>query len=98
MLQQALSILERGGEILTVGQPRPCRVCGVGFYEQLWSNARFRGVTHRVNFDEMREGEARDNVKPLTVHTYRCRNCGHVQLFHFAEQDPPQGWTIPNRS
>ncbi len=28
-----LSVLRRGGQMLREGVPRPCRICGVGFYQ-----------------------------------------------------------------
>ena len=63
-----LEILEQGGQLLQPEVPRPCLVCGNGFYSlqkegslQLWTRSNESG--------------------PVPVRLFSCNSCGHIQVF-----------------
>lgn len=63
-----LEVLEQGGQLMQAEVPRPCRVCGNGFYVaqkqgslQLWTQT--------------------NQPVPMAVRIFSCDSCGHVQIF-----------------
>lgn len=83
-VDKTLRIVQRGGEPLSnPNTPRPCRVCGFGQYEF---------VT-----DRDRERASEDfGLTPSGMNYYRifaCKECGHVQLFHFKGDSVPPAWS-----
>jgi hypothetical protein len=73
MVESALAVLERGGQLLRDGVPRPCRVCGQGFYQpqgegdiRLWTAAPAGAGNMTTNF---------------RVHPFVCDKCGHTEFF-----------------
>lgn len=75
-----VSLIERGGQLLQREVPRPCHVCGHGYYEPE-SFANNRGVVPV----QMRFWLGQDiNLKQVEVFT--CNACGHMALFRTRKQ------------
>jgi serine/threonine protein kinase len=84
-IEKVLQIIERGGQLLKKDVPRPCHVCGEGFYkpETVFSN----------NLPPVRESDPvglrfwpKISIGPiaattLNVYPFVCDHCGHVELF-----------------
>ncbi|SRR6266404_8071549 len=72
VVDEQLTMLERGGQLLTNDVPRPCRVCGKGQY-------------HRVDLDKNVAGNPVVNLSmagmPIEVSVFTCDVCRHVQFF-----------------
>jgi hypothetical protein len=72
ILDESLAVLGLGGQLLSDGVPRPCRVCGTGEYK-------------RESLPPGTLGESRVDLsmagKPIGVRMFVCDNCGHVELF-----------------
>jgi hypothetical protein len=72
-------MLERGGQLLHVGIPRPCRVCGHGHYR----NEGYASTVPRIPKEGpvgLRLWIAQDTAI-LPVFPFVCDTCGHVQFF-----------------
>lgn len=67
-----LAMLERGGQPLTDGVPRPCRVCGKGLYKKMVLDP---GVSGKPVVNLTLAG------KPLEMSIFSCDVCHHVQFF-----------------
>lgn len=84
-----LDMLERGGQLLHVGIPRPCRVCGHGHYQ----NSGYASTQPQIPKD----GPVGlriwiGNASPtLPVFPFVCDTCGHVQFFTHAAPRPGAG-------
>jgi len=75
-IDDALGIIVRGGQLLREGVPRPCRICGKGFYQPLPLRANPKDSVG-LRFWIIGTGDADTvPVRPLA-----CEYCGHVQLF-----------------
>jgi serine/threonine protein kinase len=72
MVGALLRMLERGGQLLRDDVPRPCRVCGVGFYQK--PNGARKYVAGALYEGDRQVGVLR--TEPLI-----CDRCGHVQTF-----------------
>jgi serine/threonine protein kinase len=73
-------ILEQGGQLLHVGIPRPCRVCGHGHYR----NDGFPATQPRVPTDAsvgLRLWVGGSEVASWPVYPFVCDSCGHVEFF-----------------
>ena len=76
-----IQMLERGGQDLHRGVPRPCRVCGVGYY-QSEGYAQTQPPIPKdsaVGLRLWRIGTSENSS--LHVHPFVCDRCGHVQFF-----------------
>jgi serine/threonine protein kinase len=75
LVDEQLNILERGGQALMDGAPRPCHICGKGQY-------------HKAELEKNVVGKPVVNLslagKPVEVSMFICDVCRHVQFF--AEQ------------
>lgn len=67
-----LSIMSRGGQSLAEGVPRPCHVCGRGYYH---AGELRRGVTGRPVVGLSMAGY------PISFEIFLCDVCGHTELF-----------------
>ena len=83
-----IRLVERGGQRLGVGIPIPCRVCGVGAYDD------FRGgessviaIVHPRNVQSLTQMPAlySDRETKMTVRAKVCNTCGHFEFFHFPD-------------
>ncbi|MGH9342819.1 MAG: protein kinase domain-containing protein [Terriglobia bacterium] len=72
IVDESLAILGRGGQLLSDGVSRHCRVCGKGRYKV---QSRSRGVVGDPKVTLNMAG------MPIPVSIYICDSCGHVQLF-----------------
>jgi serine/threonine protein kinase len=81
MVDAMVRTIERGGQLLANGVPRPCRVCGVGFYtpDLTFSNSP---AVRQAEFIGVRMWPSGTGTPAmLNVHPFICDNCGHVELF-----------------
>jgi len=78
---KVLQIIERGGQLLQEGVPRPCHVCGVGYYEPERFSATNPPVRPGTPFKLRFWVGDTTTTAPLSVHPLVCNNCGHVELF-----------------
>lgn len=77
--RRTLTILERGGRIMTGGALRRCVMCGGGPYRQILGERS--GPAAFRNF----------GIDPTSAHTFRvyqCQTCGNIQLFDVAPSPP----------
>jgi serine/threonine protein kinase len=75
-----VQVLERGGQLLPVGVPRLCRVCGVGTYQ----NDGIVQTIPRIPKDSpagLRLWINGSGPANLPVFPYVCDRCGHVEFF-----------------
>lgn len=72
LVNEHLAILDRGGQLLEMGVPRPCRVCGKGQYRKLELEQNVVG-SPVVNLSMA--------GKPIQASVFECDNCHHIQLF-----------------
>ena len=73
-------MLERGGQLLHLGIPRPCRVCGHGHYR----NDGFPATQPRIPKDAsvgLRLWVGGSEVASWPVYPFVCDTCGHVEFF-----------------
>jgi serine/threonine protein kinase len=77
-----LSVMQRGGQMLREGVPRPCRVCGIGFYEPAGGPTsdqvlilQFGTPSITGNFASWRQ----EGV--LYVRNFVCNYCRNIELF-----------------
>jgi serine/threonine protein kinase len=87
-----LGVIERGGQMLIDGVPRPCHVCGVGHYQRR---------DFPLSTPPIREGDSLglsvwvgDGAQgTLRVFPYHCDRCGHLELFTLPTPPVPTGTT-----
>jgi serine/threonine protein kinase len=73
-------MLERGGQLLHLGIPRPCRVCGHGHYQ----DEGYASTQPRIPKDTpvgLRLWVGGSDVASLPVYPFVCDTCGHVEFF-----------------
>jgi serine/threonine protein kinase len=76
-IDEALGIIEKGGQLLREGVPRPCRVCGKGFYKALSLRQNPRGAPLGIRLWGVGTGD----VSTLPAHPLACDYCGHLEFF-----------------
>jgi serine/threonine protein kinase len=71
---------ERGGQLLKEGVPRPCRICGIGFYQaNMFPSTQPAIPKHgpvRLSF-----WFGTNEIATVPVYPFVCDYCGHVELF-----------------
>jgi serine/threonine protein kinase len=72
VVNEQLAALERGGQLLTDGIPRPCRICGKGLYRKMQLAA---GVAGKPVVNLSLAGE------PIELSLFTCDVCHNAQLF-----------------
>jgi hypothetical protein len=72
-----VSTIEHGGQLLQKEVPRPCHVCGHGQYQPEHLQDSNSGGMIRIWTG------GSDTVR-LSVQTFACDSCGHVQFFKTA--------------
>jgi serine/threonine protein kinase len=70
-----LNVMRRGGQMLRDGVPRPCRVCGIGFYKQEGAGPKGSQAGTQL-LDDNRVHVGVIYFRPLV-----CDYCGHVEFF-----------------
>jgi len=81
-LDKCLAIIENGADLISDDIKRTCRVCGLGQY----------GL---ASDKDKHSREEYFGIKPSGKRSYKiftCDHCGHVQLFHFPEDETPAAW------
>jgi serine/threonine protein kinase len=87
MVGAYVEMMKNGGHILRDDVPRPCRVCGVGFYRrETFEHSQPRIDQNKPVGLRFWSGESA-NTSKLTVRTLTCDKCGHLELFS-AERSP----------
>lgn len=80
LLDEVLGVIGRGGQPLTDGIPRPCRVCGKGFYHSEDENSSKRGLT--VHHQLQRIANSREEfISIIRFQPLVCDVCGHTEFF-----------------
>lgn len=69
-----LATIDRGGYPLRKNVPRPCRICGKGFYQ-------IDDSLPRPFLDLRSSGPQGDKVGVVRTRHFFCNSCGHVELF-----------------
>lgn len=75
-----VNMLERGGQLLHVGIPRPCRICGHGHYRDEGYAATQPRIPKEAPVG-LRLWVGGSDTATLSVFPYVCDTCGHVQFF-----------------
>ena len=74
-VEKALSMLNRGGQSLAEVVPRPCRICGIGYY-------RPGDVGSSLDREiKLRAWRGQDTFMLPPLQVFTCDSCGHVELF-----------------
>jgi serine/threonine protein kinase len=73
-------MLDRGGQLLHVDIPRPCRVCGHGHYQDHGYAATQPPIPKGAPVG-LRLWVGASEVASLPVYPYVCDSCGHVEFF-----------------
>jgi hypothetical protein len=69
-------VVEHGGQPLDEGVPRPCHVCGFGFYRREVLKADT--LAYRFTVSNSDRGA---DTSTIFVQFYICDSCGHIELF-----------------
>jgi len=80
MVNAFIGVLERGGQLLKDGIPRPCHICGIGNYQQ--NILRQNSVPYHLRLWNITGGAS--DINTVTVRVFVCDNCGHMELFRQA--------------
>lgn len=75
-----IQMLERGGQLLHVGIPRPCRVCGSGHYQTEGYASTQPPIPKRGPVG-LRLWIGGSDTATVPVFPYVCDTCGHVEFF-----------------
>jgi serine/threonine protein kinase len=82
MVDTTIRTIERGGQLLNKDVPRPCHICGVGFYDQVAYGRGQQSVSKEKSVGlRVWVGGGATDIETLNVYTYACSNCGHVEFF-----------------
>lgn len=82
MVDELSNMLERGGQLLHEGVPRPCQICGSGYYRP---HILRQGIS-RGNLRIWVSGGATD-IEVVRVQIFACEKCGHVEMFSSSSPD-----------
>lgn len=74
-----VSLIEQGGQLLKREVPRPCHVCGHGNY-------RPESLQQNKTVGSLRVWTGGSDATSLTIETFVCDTCGHVEFFKTAPQ------------
>jgi serine/threonine protein kinase len=79
-INKMIQVAERGGQMIRTGVPRPCRICGDGFY--------IPDTMSSTNLPPIRSGDAVSvgmwvggQQTTLKVYPFVCSYCGHLEFF-----------------
>jgi len=76
-IDEALGVITRGGQLLREGVPRPCRICGKGFYQAVSLRENPNDRTLGLRFWTI----GGSGVGTVPIDPLACDYCGHVELF-----------------
>jgi serine/threonine protein kinase len=80
-IDKILSIIGIGADLIGDGIKRKCKVCGIGTYQ----------LVADKDLDKIKN----IGLNPYsgdTLKIFTCAHCGHVQFFHFKENNGPPAW------
>lgn len=89
IVRAVIGVLERGGQRVNVPN-RPCRVCGVGHYGEFHEGKPHLMLMVPADKPYIHQPEhalSSEHMR-ITVRAQTCNNCGHVELFHYAQVPP----------
>jgi hypothetical protein len=74
MVNAFLGQMDRGGQLLDENIPRPCHVCGVGYYhlKVLAQDTAVFGLRLWINGSD---------TTSVPVRVFACDNCKHIEFF-----------------
>jgi serine/threonine protein kinase len=81
VIEAHLNVIQRGGQMLREGVPRPCRVCGIGLYEPM------PGSSNQVLIMQSGSPSTAGNMASwrqdsvLYVRHLVCNHCRNIELF-----------------
>lgn len=81
-VDKTLSIIDKNADLIGENIERPCKVCGIGDYEQ---------IVDRNDLDGL-EDFGFNRVSDQSFKILTCNHCGHVQLFSFRGRKTPPAW------
>jgi serine/threonine protein kinase len=84
VVNEHLSVMRRGGQMLSEGVPRPCRICGKGFYQPSGSTQGSSAQTLALPLSESVPGGGSASWRqegPAFVQFLVCDYCRNVELF-----------------
>ena len=83
VVETILRTFERGGQLLKHHVPRPCHVCGNGFYQphDLRQSGTPQGASRDNSVSGVRFWVGGSDITSVPVQVFACSYCGHVQLF-----------------
>ena len=83
VIDEALGIIERGGQLLSDGVPRPCRICGKGNYQpSTFGPKRSAGQADNAGYMTLNvPGVGVADKGSIAVSLTACDYCGHVAMF-----------------
>jgi serine/threonine protein kinase len=89
MAGKILQVMERGAQLLLDGIPRPCHVCGDGYYQaEQWMSGNENPTTSfplkRVVTGQFGRTEV-ENASGIKATMFCCDKCGNVQFFKVAQ-------------
>jgi serine/threonine protein kinase len=80
VIDEILSAMGRGGQLLSPGVSRPCRVCGIGYYQPEKAPKATAGLQLSRVANNMNE-----YIGGLRMEPFTCDKCGHLQFFKVGE-------------
>lgn len=80
MVDKMITIIGRGGQMLAAGVPRPCRVCGEGFYQLELLRSGSRPPEYDTGMIRIWLPGGSE-ISGVRVQTFICSSCGHVDFF-----------------
>ncbi len=76
-IDEALGIIERGGQLLRARVPRPCHVCGKGFYQAVMLRENPKNGALSLRFWVT----GTSDISSVPARPLACDYCGHLELF-----------------
>jgi serine/threonine protein kinase len=76
IVDEFLKMLANGGQLLSEGVPRPCRVCGIGQYQPV--DDRLPSAADTQVSESIQQ---RYLALQPAFHAYACNYCNHIQFF-----------------
>jgi serine/threonine protein kinase len=80
MVNAFLAMMERHGQLLNDDVPRPCRVCGVGYYKPEKPMTGQPNATVGLQLSRVADN-VNEHIGVLRLQPFTCDKCKHVQFF-----------------
>ena len=95
MVDGILPAVRSGGQPIGDGVTRRCLVCGRGHYTNLYEGEKRRlalSPEDGLKWEPTVRQVYDDEMLVLSMRTFKCDMCGHVQFFHFSDGSAPNLW------